>query len=73
MKDIEEELAAIGFGRNRRDPADWHAERLDGGAFSARRPEERAKPACSRALMRWRELLARNPAASPYRIFRAER
>jgi hypothetical protein len=72
MKNVEEELASIGFGRNCGEPAYWRAERLDGPAVSARAPGARLEPARSRALLRWRELLAHSPAASPYRIFRAE-
>jgi hypothetical protein len=72
MKKIEEELASIGFGRNRGDPAGWRSERLAGPAFSVRALDARPEPACSRALARWRELLARSAVASPYRISRAE-
>jgi hypothetical protein len=72
MENVEEELSSIGFGRNRRERACWHAERLDRPAFSARAPDARLEPASSRALMRWRELLAQSPVTSPYRIFRAE-
>jgi hypothetical protein len=72
MKNVEEDLASIGFGSNRGEPPAWRAERLDGPAFPARAPDARPEPASSRALMRWRELLAQNPVASPYRIFRAE-
>jgi hypothetical protein len=72
MKNLEEELASIGFGRNRRDRVCWRAERLDGPVFSARARDAKPEPACSRALARWRELLTQSPVASPYRIFRAE-
>jgi hypothetical protein len=72
MKNIEDELASIGFGRDRGEPAGWRAERLDGPVFPARALDARPEPACSRALMRWRELLAHTPVASSYRIFRAE-
>jgi hypothetical protein len=70
MKSAEQELAAIGFGSNRGEPACWRAVRLDGRVF---RPAEAGpEPACSRALARWRQILARSPVASPYRISRAD-
>jgi hypothetical protein len=72
MKNVEEELTSIGFGTNRWEPPAWRAERLDGPAFSARALHAKPEPASSRTLMRWRELLAQSPVASPYRIFRAE-
>ena len=73
MKNVEEQLAAIGFGRNRGEPACWRAVRLDGPEFPARPAETGTEPASSRTLMRWREILARDPVASPYRISRADR
>jgi hypothetical protein len=72
MKNAEEELASIGFGRNRGEPVCWRAVRLDGPTFSARAPRAGPEPACSRALAHWRELLARSPDPSPYRISRAD-
>lgn len=72
MQDAEEQLAAIGFGRHRREPACWHAVRLDGPVFPARPAETGPEPASSRALLRWREILARHPIAPAYRISRAD-
>lgn len=73
MKHAEEQLAAIGFGRNRREPACWRSVRLDGSGFPAPPAETGAEPAYSRTLMRWREILARDPVAPAYRISRADR
>ena len=72
MKTTEQQLAAIGFDRNRREPACWRAVRLDGPGFPARPAETGAEPASSRTLLRWREILARDPVASPYRISRTD-
>lgn len=72
MEDAEEQLAAIGFVINREEPARWRVDRLDGAAFPERPVETKAEPASSRTLMRWREILARGPGASPYRISRAD-
>jgi hypothetical protein len=71
MQNIEEQLATIGFAKPAREPAFWNAVRLDRPVRSARPVAARLDPACSRALMRWRDLLARSPQPSPYRIFRA--
>jgi hypothetical protein len=71
MTTAEEQLAAIGFGGNRSEPLCWRAVRLDRPNLSARpRQQARLEPGCSRALLRWRELLARSPRPSPYRISR---
>ncbi|HEV8031225.1 MAG TPA: hypothetical protein VGP42_09445 [Stellaceae bacterium] len=70
MKTAEEQLAAIGFGTVRREPACWRTVRLgppvpdDGPARSG------LEPSCSRSLLRWRGLLAKSPRPSPYRISR---
>jgi hypothetical protein len=72
MTKAEEQLAAIGFGGSRREPACWRAVRLDRPVLSPRPRQARLEPTCSRALLRWRELLARNPRPSPYRISRAD-
>jgi hypothetical protein len=72
MKDAREELAAIGFGRNRREPARWRAVRLDGPEFRARPAETGTEPASSRSLKCWRKILGRDPVSSPYRISRAD-
>jgi hypothetical protein len=71
MTNIEEQLASIGFGRNRRPPDCWRAVRLDRPASPSNAPEAEREPACSRDLLRWRALLARSPRPSPYRISRA--
>lgn len=70
MTNAEEQLASIGFGRPRTEPACWRAVRLD--ALPGRDAPNASEPACSRALMRWRDLLARGPRPSPYRISRVE-
>ena len=70
MSRAEEQLIAIGFGSVRREPCPWRGERLNRGSTglpTANGPE----PACSAALLRWRDLLARNAGQSPYRISRA--
>ena len=66
MTEAEEQLARIGFGAPRSEPACWRTMRLDGPVYA----ESEVAPECSRALMRWRVLLARNPRRSPYRISR---
>jgi hypothetical protein len=71
MTNIEEHLAAIGFGRSRRRAECWHAVRLQRPASQAPVAQTGPEPACSRALRRWRDELARNPNPSPYRISRA--
>ena len=70
MQNAEKQLAAIGFGRSRSEPACWRAERLDRPLLPVPGSQAGAEPACSQALMRWRDLLARNPHPSPYRISR---
>ena len=72
MKSADEQLAAIGFARNRREPAYWRTVRLGGPIFSVDRAEAGPEPARSRDLMHWRELLARGPVAPSYRISRAD-
>jgi hypothetical protein len=64
----EQQLARLGFATEASDLQCWRTTRLDG----ARLRESSADPAESRALMRWRVLLARNPRPSPYRISRIE-
>jgi hypothetical protein len=62
----EQQLARIGFATEPSKPLCWHTTPLDGPILS----ESATEPAYSRALMRWRVLLARNPRHSPYRISR---
>jgi hypothetical protein len=69
---VAEELRAIGFGKLRREPVCWHAVRLGPPVPAGNSDQGRPEPACSRALLRWRDLLARSPRPSPYRIERAE-
>jgi hypothetical protein len=69
MTIAEQQLARIGFAREPSEPSCWRATRLDGPNLS----ESATEPARSRALMRWRVLLSRNPRHSPYRISRIER
>jgi hypothetical protein len=71
MNTAEEQLAAIGFGRVRREPACWRAVRLGGASPADHGTQTRVEPACSRALLRWRDLLARGDHPSPFRISRA--
>ena len=71
MTSAEEQLTMIGFGRERREAPCWHAVRLDPPVFRARGRDAAPEPAESRALALWREVLARNPRPSPYRIRRA--
>ena len=68
MTIAEQQLARIGFAMEASKPSCWRTTRLDGPIFG----ESATDPACSRALMRWRVLLARNPRRSPYRISRIE-
>ena len=72
MENAEEQLAAIGFARNRAEPTCWRAVRLGVPVSATGRAEAGLEPACSRLLLRWRELLARSPVAPPYRISRAD-
>ena len=69
MMTADEQLAAIGFARSRREPACWRTVRLE--AAPAPRPAASTDPACSKGLLRWRELLARRPLPPGYRIARA--
>lgn len=71
MKTAEEQLAEIGFGRARREPACWRAMRLGPAWTGDRGVESDLEPSCSRSLLRWRDLLAQGPHRSPYRISRA--
>ncbi|MGD9616362.1 MAG: hypothetical protein AB7H90_13785 [Alphaproteobacteria bacterium] len=64
----QQQLARLGFATEPGEPLYWRTTRLDGPRFR----ESAADPAESRALMRWRVLLARNPRRSPYRISRIE-
>jgi hypothetical protein len=64
----DQQLARLGFATETGEPAHWRSTRLDGPKYR----EAAADPAESRALMRWRVLLARNPRRSPYRISRIE-
>jgi len=70
MRSAEEQLAAIGFGWSPGEPACWRAVRLDRPMVPAQAAEGGREPACSPTVMRWRELLARSPYASPYGISR---
>jgi hypothetical protein len=72
MENAEQQLAAIGFARNRGEPAYWRAVRLGELIFSVGPAAPDPEPACSRRLARWRELLARSPVAPSYRISRAD-
>jgi hypothetical protein len=66
MTIAEQQLARLGFAAEPSRPSCWRITRLDGPKFR----ESAGDPAESRALMRWRVLLARNPRRSPYRISR---
>ena len=68
---IAEELRAIGFGKLRREPVCWRAVRLGPPIPTGDADRCGAEPACSRALLQWRDLLARSARPSPYRISRA--
>lgn len=68
MTIVEEQLARIGFATQPSRPSYWRTTPLDGRKFS----ESATDPAESRALLRWRVLLARNPRRSPYRISRID-
>ena len=70
MTSAEEQLAMIGFGKEGRELPCWRTVRIGAPVFRARRPEDAQEPAHSRALALWREVLARNPRPSPYRIRR---
>jgi hypothetical protein len=73
MTSAEEQLAMIGFGRRRRDNACWRTDRLGPPVLRASDPKDAPDPAHSPALLLWREVLARNPRPSPYRIRRVAR
>jgi hypothetical protein len=70
MTSAEEQLAMIGFGRECREPVCWRTRRLDPPRFPTRGHDDDPDPSDSRALERWRRVLARNPRPSPYRIRR---
>jgi hypothetical protein len=70
MQNLEEQLAAIGFGRSRKPAECWRSVRLDRRASAAPVAAAPSEPACSRPLLRWRDLLARGDYPSPYRISR---
>jgi hypothetical protein len=72
MSNIEQQLAEIGFGEGRRETVScWRAVRLDRAPVASRERQHGPEPACSAALLRWRDLLAREPLPPPYRISRA--
>lgn len=71
MQDTVERLAAIGFAKPSSEHPCWQTARLDRAAGTKRIGLYGADPECSRALLRWRDLLARNARPSPYRISRA--
>jgi hypothetical protein len=68
MTIAQRQLARLGFATAPSEPPCWRATRLDGPCFRG----SAADPAESRALRRWRVLLARDPRPSPYRISRVE-
>lgn len=70
---VAEDLAAIGFGKSRREPSCWRAVRLGSAPPAQDTVQVEPEPSCSRALLRWRDLLAGGPHPSPYRISRADR
>jgi hypothetical protein len=76
MNSAAEQLALLGYGRMRSEPACWRVVRLDPPAAVpawASRAAPMSEPARSRALLRWRDILAREqPRPSPYRIARAD-
>jgi hypothetical protein len=67
MTNVEEQLLAIGFARPFRDLDCWRADRIDG---ATRVDQTGRDPACSPALLHWRDLLARAPMPEAYRISR---
>jgi hypothetical protein len=69
---VTEELRAIGFGKARREPACWRTVRIGPALPAAADARTGPEPSCSRALLRWRKLLAQDPRPSPYRISRAD-
>ena len=70
MTSAEEQLTTLGFGRGRREAPCWRAVRIDPPVFRARARDDAPEPADSRALALWRQVLARDPRPSPYRIRR---
>jgi hypothetical protein len=69
MTSAEEQLTTLGFGRGRRETPCWRAVRADPPVCRARH-DDAPDPADSRALALWRQVLARDPRPSPYRIRR---
>jgi hypothetical protein len=66
VTEIDQSLAAIGFGMPQREPAGrWRAQP---DRPAPRRPMAEPEPGCSAVLLRWRDLLARDRRPSPYRI-----
>ncbi|HEX3953305.1 MAG TPA: hypothetical protein VHW90_07010 [Stellaceae bacterium] len=68
MRNADNQLAAIGFSLVRREPVCWRTERLDRPAPQT--DDSEAALPCSADLLRWRDLLARRPLPSGYRISR---
>ena len=70
MTSAEEQLTTLGFGRGRREVPCWRAVRIDSPVFRGRARDITTDPADSGALALWRQVLARDPRPSPYRIRR---
>jgi hypothetical protein len=73
MTSTEEQLAVIGFGKERRESSCWHTVRLGPPVLRTRSAGGQLDPADSRALALWRGVLAREPRTSPYRVRRVTR
>jgi hypothetical protein len=78
MTNTQERLAAIGFRVRRREAACWQLVRVDQPIASSpilASPGATADPdpICSRALLRWRDILGRDSRPAHYRISRIER
>lgn len=70
MTSAEQRLETIGFARRRGFPECWRVTRLDAPPAATTETASAPEPACSRPLLRWRDLLARDSGPSPYRISR---
>lgn len=70
MPSIATQLAAIGVADTKSPPECWRVSRLETPRAALPANPGGSDPECSRALLRWRSILARSSHPSPYRISR---
>lgn len=69
MRPVEQQFAAFGFPAARTDSSSWVVRRVGAPPRTARTALV-DQPHCRRALVYWRDLLARDERIRPYRITR---